>query len=203
MESRQHFTCGLRHIASLAPSISPSFTHSLTHIQAHSLSLSLSFFISLPLSALPVVSRSFLPLTLSSSSSSSSPLFRLLLPCRCSLFPRPLSQVSFYVALANIPGNLFAFWGVDWLGRRKTLLVSMLASAASVFSILEIHSTTGAQTDRETERERDSERGVGGKWKRWMGKVGGQESQMKKRNKNKNVHPTLSLVRAVTFHQAH
>ncbi|EGD77660.1 hypothetical protein PTSG_08752 [Salpingoeca rosetta] len=52
-------------------------------------------------------------------------------------------KVSFWVALANIPGNAFAFWGVDWLGRRKTLLISMLASAASVFSILKIHSTAG------------------------------------------------------------
>jgi len=51
--------------------------------------------------------------------------------------------ISFYVALANLPGNIFAYYATDYLGRKVTLLVSMLASAGSIFSILKIHSTTG------------------------------------------------------------
>eukprot|EP00055_Hartaetosiga_balthica_P010728 m.46796 g.46796 ORF g.46796 m.46796 type:complete len:545 (+) comp7288_c0_seq1:224-1858(+) len=52
-------------------------------------------------------------------------------------------KVSFFVALANLPGNVFAFWAVDKLGRRMTLVVSMLVSALSVFSIFGIHTTIG------------------------------------------------------------
>ena len=47
------------------------------------------------------------------------------------------------MALANLPGNIFAYYATDYLGRKVTLLVSMLASAGSIFSILKIHSTTG------------------------------------------------------------
>eukprot|EP00730_Choanoeca_flexa_P002278 TRINITY_DN10985_c0_g4_i2.p1 TRINITY_DN10985_c0_g4~~TRINITY_DN10985_c0_g4_i2.p1 ORF type:complete len:579 (+),score=80.45 TRINITY_DN10985_c0_g4_i2:171-1739(+) len=52
-------------------------------------------------------------------------------------------KVSFFVACSNLPGNIFAYWSLDRLGRRITLIVSMMASAASVFSILEINSTAG------------------------------------------------------------
>eukprot|EP00045_Choanoeca_perplexa_P010210 m.102744 g.102744 ORF g.102744 m.102744 type:complete len:570 (-) comp15194_c0_seq1:68-1777(-) len=52
-------------------------------------------------------------------------------------------KVSFFVACANLPGNIFAYWSLDRLGRRLTLILSMIASAASVFSILEINSSAG------------------------------------------------------------
>eukprot|EP00049_Salpingoeca_infusionum_P027077 m.30163 g.30163 ORF g.30163 m.30163 type:complete len:568 (-) comp9254_c0_seq1:137-1840(-) len=52
-------------------------------------------------------------------------------------------QVSFYVALANLPGNIFALWAVEKLGRKVTLISSMAVSAVSIVSILEIHTSTG------------------------------------------------------------
>jgi hypothetical protein len=51
--------------------------------------------------------------------------------------------VSFFVACSNLPGNIFAYWSLDRLGRRLTLFLSMIASAASVFSILEVDSSAG------------------------------------------------------------
>lgn len=51
--------------------------------------------------------------------------------------------VSLYVALSNLPGNAFAYFMVDNIGRKWTLIISLVLSGSSVFSVLFISSTSG------------------------------------------------------------
>lgn len=51
-------------------------------------------------------------------------------------------QMSFFVALSNLPGNIFATWAVEKLGRRKTMAVSMALSGICVFMIPRLHKTS-------------------------------------------------------------
>mmetsp|Transcript_3141 Transcript_3141/g.7574 ORF Transcript_3141/g.7574 Transcript_3141/m.7574 type:complete len:571 (+) Transcript_3141:28-1740(+) len=50
---------------------------------------------------------------------------------------------SFYVALANIPGYFAAGRTIDWLGRKKTLIISMVLTGFSLFAILIVKSSPG------------------------------------------------------------
>eukprot|EP00038_Savillea_parva_P006044 m.161347 g.161347 ORF g.161347 m.161347 type:complete len:550 (-) comp12063_c0_seq1:119-1768(-) len=43
---------------------------------------------------------------------------------------------SFYVSLANIPGYLMAGKTIDWLGRKNTLIISMVMTGVTLFLIL-------------------------------------------------------------------
>jgi len=50
--------------------------------------------------------------------------------------------VSFLTALANLPGNVLSAYTVEWIGRAKTLALSMLVSAVAVFCIPAVKTTT-------------------------------------------------------------
>lgn len=51
--------------------------------------------------------------------------------------------VSIWVGLANLPGNTFSYLMVDRIGRKWTLVLSLILSGACVFVVLAITSTTG------------------------------------------------------------
>lgn len=51
--------------------------------------------------------------------------------------------VSIYVGLANLPGNAFSYLLVDRVGRKWTLVLSLILSGAAVFIVLAITSTDG------------------------------------------------------------
>lgn len=50
---------------------------------------------------------------------------------------------TFLVALANLPGNLVAAWGMDKIGRRYMLSLAMGLAGCCVFFIFVINSTAG------------------------------------------------------------
>ena len=53
--------------------------------------------------------------------------------------------MSFYVAVANLPGNLIAIWSVQspHVGIRWTLICALVFSACSVFSIMSVKTFAG------------------------------------------------------------
>jgi len=54
-------------------------------------------------------------------------------------------QMSFFVAVANLPGNLIAIWAVQspYVGIRWTLIAALVFSAVSVFSIMSVTTFAG------------------------------------------------------------
>jgi hypothetical protein len=50
---------------------------------------------------------------------------------------------SFYVALANIPGYMLAAKTIDGLGRKQTLILSMVLTGFSMFGILAVKGGNG------------------------------------------------------------
>jgi len=54
-------------------------------------------------------------------------------------------QMSFFVAVANLPGNLIAIWSVQspYVGIRWTLICALIFSAISVFSIMSVKTFAG------------------------------------------------------------
>eukprot|EP00051_Salpingoeca_urceolata_P004170 m.63245 g.63245 ORF g.63245 m.63245 type:complete len:450 (-) comp13437_c0_seq1:26-1375(-) len=52
-------------------------------------------------------------------------------------------EISFYVSVSNLPGNLACLWALDRIGSKATLAISMWTSAASVLTIFAVHSSTG------------------------------------------------------------
>lgn len=52
-------------------------------------------------------------------------------------------EVSIWVGLANLPGNVFSYLMVDRIGRKWTLITSLVLSGAAVFSVLGISNTDG------------------------------------------------------------
>lgn len=51
--------------------------------------------------------------------------------------------VSIYVGLSNLPGNLFSYLLVDRIGRKWTIILSLILSGACVFVVLAITTTSG------------------------------------------------------------
>eukprot|EP00038_Savillea_parva_P006783 m.165807 g.165807 ORF g.165807 m.165807 type:complete len:550 (-) comp12608_c0_seq1:198-1847(-) len=51
--------------------------------------------------------------------------------------------VSIFVGLANLPGNMFSYLMVDRIGRKWTLILSLVLSGACVFVVLGITTTEG------------------------------------------------------------
>jgi len=54
-------------------------------------------------------------------------------------------ELSFIVAVANVPGNAVAIWTVqsDKIGVRWTLIIALIFSSASIFSIMGVHDFVG------------------------------------------------------------
>lgn len=52
-------------------------------------------------------------------------------------------EVSIWVGLANLPGNVFSYLMVDRIGRKWTLITSLVLSGCAVFSVLGISNTDG------------------------------------------------------------